>query len=117
MDSPASLDYLDLRVSLALAFLARPVYLEYLELKASQDQREILVSPVALVYLDDLDLTELQELKVSLVYPVYLELVALLDPPLSAHWGHLAHLDPLAQWDHQDSLEETERRETLVLQV
>lgn len=39
--------------------------------------------------------------QVSPEHLVYLELVAHLDPPPSAHWGHLAHLDPLAQWDHQ----------------
>lgn len=65
MDSRVSLDYLDLRVSLALAFLAHQVYQEYPELKGSWDQREIQVSPAALVHLDDLDLTALQDLKVS----------------------------------------------------
>lgn len=39
--------------------------------------------------------------QVSPVYLAYPEVVAHLDPPTSAHWGNLAHLDPLAQWDHQ----------------
>lgn len=117
MDSLASLDFLDLRVSPALAFLDPQVYQEYLEAKDSRDQREILVSLAALVHLDDLDLMAVQDLKVSPVYLVYLELVAHLDPSLAAHWGHLAQLDPLAQWDHQDSPAQTVRRETPALQV
>lgn len=120
MDFLASLDSLEPRVSLALAFLAPLVYQEYPELKDTQDQREIPVSLVALVHLDDLDSMVLQALKVSPVYMVYLEPVARLDPPPLAHWGLPAHLEPLAQWDHQarkDSPEEMEQRETLVLQV
>lgn len=117
MDSQASLDYLDQRVNLASVFLGPQVYQEYLDLKGSPGQREILVSLAALVHLDDLDLMVLQELKVRPVHQVYLELVVHLDPPLSAHWGHLAHLDPLAQWDHQGSPDQMERRETLALQV
>lgn len=116
-DFPASPDYPDKRVSLASAFQARLVYLAYLDLKGSQEQKEILVSLVVLVCLDDLDSMAPQELKVSPVYLAYLEDVALLDPPSWARWDHLAHLEPLAQWDHQDSPEETERRETPVLQV
>lgn len=108
MDYLASLDFLDPRVNLALASLALQAFLEYLEVKVFLDRREILVSLGALVHLDDLDLTALQELKVSPVYLVFLELVAHLDPPLSDHWVHQAHLDPLAQWDRQDSLEVTE---------
>lgn len=116
-DFPASLDYPDKRVSLASASLARPVYLVYLDLKGSRDQKEILVSLVVLVVLDEVDLMAPQELKVSLVYLVYLEPVALLDPLSWARWDHLAHLERLAQWDHQDSPEQTERRETPVLLV
>lgn len=56
------------RASLALVFLARQVYQEYLDLKDSPDQREILVSLAALVHLDDLDLTALQGLKVVIIY-------------------------------------------------
>lgn len=117
MDSPASLDFLDPRVSLALAFLAPQVYQEYLEVKVSPDQREILVSLAAQVHLEDLDLMAVLELKVSPVHLVYLEVVAHLDPPPLDHLGHQAHLDSLAQWDHQDSLEQTDRRETPALQV
>lgn len=52
------------RVSLVLAFLVPPVYQEYPEVKGSQDQREILVSLVALVHLDDLDSMAHQDRKV-----------------------------------------------------
>lgn len=120
MDSPASLDSLDQRVSLALAFLDPQVCQECLDLKVSLDQREILVSLAAPVHPDDLDLMADRELKVSPVALVYLELVAHLDLPQPAHWGSQAPLDPLDQWDHQarkDSLDQTERRETPVLQV
>lgn len=116
-DFPGSLEYLDPRASLALVFLARQVYQEYLDLKDSPDQREILVSLAALVHLDDLDLTALQGLKAIRAYLVHLELVAHLDPPPLAQWDNLAHLDLLAQWDHQDSLDQMVRRETPVLQV
>lgn len=51
-----------------MVFLARQVYQEYLDLKDSPDQREILVSLAALVHLDDLDLTALQGLKVVIIY-------------------------------------------------
>lgn len=117
MDSLASLDSLDPRVSLASAFLAPQVYQEYLEVKVSLEPREILASLAAPVHLDDLDLMAVRELKVMLVHLVYLELVAHPDPPPLAHWGNQAPLDPLAQWDHQDSLDQTERRETPALQV
>lgn len=117
MDSLASLDFLDPRVSLALASLVHQVYQEYLDLKVSPDQREILASPAAPVHPDDLDLMVLRELKVSPVHLVYLELVAHLDPPPPARWGSQAPLEPLARWDHQDSLDQMERRETPALQV
>lgn len=117
MDSRASLDYLGPRVNLASVFLGLQVYQEYLDLKGSPVQRETLVSLAPLGHPDDLDLTVVQELKVSPVYQVYPELVVHLDPLLSAHWGHPAHLDPLDQWDHRDSLDQMERRETPVLQV
>lgn len=117
MDFPASLEYLDPRASLALVFLALQVYQEYLDLKDSLDQREILVSLAALVHLDDLDLTAVQELKAIRAYLVHLELVDHLDPPPLAQWDNLAHLVLLAQWDHQDSLDQMVQRETLVLQV
>lgn len=54
------------RVNLALDFLAHLVYQEYLELKVSLDQREILDSPAALVHQDDLDLMASQDPKVFL---------------------------------------------------
>lgn len=117
MDSLASLDFRDPRVSLALAFLVPQVYQEYPDLKVSPDQREILASLAAPVHPDDLDLTAVRDLKVSLVHPVYLELVAHLDPPSPVRGGLKAPLDHLAQWDHQDSLDQTERRETPALQV
>lgn len=117
MDSPASLDSQDQRVSLALASLAPQVYQEYLDLKVSLDQREILVSQEVPVHLDDLDLMAVRGLKVSPVYLVHLDSVAHLDPPSLAHWGHQAHLDSLVQWDNQDSLDQMERRETPAPQV
>lgn len=54
------------RVNPASASRAPQVYLEYLEVKVCLDQRETLVSLVALVHLDDLDLMAVQELKVFL---------------------------------------------------
>lgn len=117
MDSPASLDFLDQRVSLALDFLAPQVYQEYPEVTVSPDQRETLASLAAPVHLDALDLMDLQDLKVTPVHLVYLELVAHLDPSPLAHWGRQGPLDLLAQWDHQGSLDQTEGRETPALQV
>ncbi|KAG7218682.1 hypothetical protein INR49_019806 [Caranx melampygus] len=105
MDFLASLEFLDLRVSLALDFLAHLVYQEYLGLKVSLDQRVILVSLEAPVHQDDLDLMVPQDPKVSPVHLVSLELVAHLDPHPLAHWGPQAQVDLQAQWDHQDSLE------------
>lgn len=52
------------RESLVWVFLALLVYQVYLDLKDSQDQREILVSLEDLVDLDDLDLMADLELKV-----------------------------------------------------
>lgn len=100
-----------------MASLAPQVYQGYLELKVSPDQREIPVSPAAPAHLVDLDLMALRELKVTLVFPVYPELVAPPDLPLVAHRGSQAPPDPLDQWDPQDSLDQTERRETPALQV
>lgn len=117
MDFLASLDSLDPRVNLDLASLVLQDYQEYPVEKVSLDQRETLVSRAALVHPDDLDLMEVQDLKVSPVFLVFLEHVAHLDLPPLVHWVHQAHLDPPAQWDPQDSLEETERRGTRVLQV
>lgn len=117
MDSLASLDFLDPRVSLALAFLALQVYQEYMDLKVSSAQKETLASLAAPVHLDDLDLMDLRDLKVIPVHLVYPELVAHLDPSPAAHWGSQDHLDPLAQWDHQDFPDQTEGRETPALQV
>lgn len=98
-------------------FPAQPVYLEFLVLKVSPDQREILVSQGAPVPQEDLDLMVPQEAKASPVYLVFLELVAHLDPPPLAHWGPQAPPDLQAQWDRQDSLDQTEQKVTLVLRV
>lgn len=116
-DYPASPDLLDPRVNPASDFLVLLVYQESLDLKVSLDQREILVSPEAQVHQDDLDLTELQVPKVSPVHLVYLELVAHLDPPALDLWDPQAPPDLQVQWDHQDSLDQMERKETLALQV
>lgn len=115
--SPASLDSLDLKVNLALDSMVLQVYQEYPEVKEYLDQREILVSLVALDHQDDLDLMVAQDLKVTLVYLVSLELVAHLDPPLLVQLGPQASLDHQAQWVHQVSQDQMERRETLALQV
>lgn len=80
------------------------------------DQRETPDFQAALVYLDDLALMALQVLKVNLASLEYLELVAPLEHPSLAYWAQMVHLAHLAQWDHQDSLDQTVQRETLVLQ-
>lgn len=116
-DFLGSRDFLDPRVSLASDFLVPQVCQGYLDLKASLDLREILVSLAALVHQDDPDLMGLRDQKVTPVHLADLELPVLLDPPPLAHWGPLVLLDNKARWDHQDSLEQMEQRETPALQV
>lgn len=112
MDSPASPEFLDPRVNPASDFLVLLVYLESLELKVSPDRREILVSLEAPVHQDDLDSMELRDRKVSPVHLVYLEGVAHLDPPALDLLEPRAPLDLQARWDHQDSQEQMEPKET-----
>lgn len=52
------------RVNLVWDFLVLRVYQEYRGLKVSLDQREILVSPEALVHQDGLEMTEFQDSRV-----------------------------------------------------
>lgn len=117
MDSPANLDFLDLRVSLALDFPALQVFQEYLDLKVSPDQRATLDSQEVPVPLDEPDLMVVQDLKVNLEHLVFLELEAHLEILFRAHWGSQAHLDLQARWDNQVTPEQMVGRETPVHQV
>lgn len=117
MDSLVSRDILEPRVSPVSAFLDPQVYLEYLELKVSLAQKETLASQVAPVHLDDLDSMAPRDLKVTPVHLAHLELVVPPESPPAAQWGSQAAPDLLAQWDHLDSLDQMERRETPALQV
>lgn len=110
-------DFLDQRASLALDFLVLQVYLDYLDLKVSLDQREILDFPVARVNQGDLELMEDQDLKGSPGHLVNLELVDHLDRPQVADQVLLALLVLQAQLDHQDIPEQMEKKETQVLQA
>ncbi|KAL6118329.1 uncharacterized protein ACO6RY_03147 [Pungitius sinensis] len=112
MDSLASLDFLDQRGSLDLAFLAPQVYQDHLERKASPDRKATLASPAAPALPGALDSTALQDLKVSPVCRVYLELVAHLEAPTPAQWGRRDHPAFLAKWDPQGTPDQTEGRET-----
>lgn len=53
----------------------------------------------------------------NLAHQVFLEHEARLDPSALARLAHQANQDPLAQWDHQDSPDQMERKETPALQV
>lgn len=93
MDSLANQDFLDLRESLALDFLALLVYREYLGLKGSRDQREIPDSQAAPVLLDEMDLMAVRELKVNLDHLEYLEPEAHLETLFRPRQESQAHLE------------------------
>lgn len=117
MDSPASRDFLDLKESPALDFLALQVYREYPGLKASLGQRVIPDSQAAPAPLDGTDSMVVQELKVNLDYLEYPEpedhLETLFRPPR----GSQAHPGLQARSDHQVTPEGTVPKETPVHQA
>lgn len=113
LDSLASLDPRESPVSVSPVLL---VCLASLDLKVCLDQRETLVSLEVLEVLEEADLTEVLGAKESPVCLVSLELVAHLDPlPLGLSESQ-AHPELLDRSDHQDILEQTEPRATLVPQ-
>lgn len=117
MDFLASLDFLEQRGSLALAFLAPRVYQEHLERRASTDRKETPASPEAPAHPGALDSMALRDRKVSPDHRAHLELVAHLESPTPVQWGRQDHLASLAKWDLQDIPDQTEGRETRALQV